>query len=54
VLGVVAYSLHFGPPASVERLRSDAMWISGGFAIAFLVAAAGAVRTNRTRRTATS
>jgi hypothetical protein len=54
VLGVVAYSLHFGPAASVERLRSDAMWISGGFAFAFLVAAAGAVRTNRTRWAAVS
>ena len=54
VLGVVAYSLHFGPPASVQRLRSDAVWISSGFAIAFFVAAAGAVRTNRTRRAAVS
>lgn len=45
-LGVVAYSLFAGPPASVERLRTDAIWISGGFAIAFLVSAAGALRAS--------
>lgn len=53
VLGVVAYSLVAGPPASVERLRADAMWISAGFALAFLVSAAGALRTSRMRRQAT-
>jgi hypothetical protein len=50
VLGVVAYSLVAGPPVSVERLRGDAMWISTGFTIAFLVSAAGAVRASHATR----
>ena len=54
VLGVVAYSLLAGLPASAERLRVDAMWISGGFALAFLISAPGALRASRMRRPATS
>lgn len=53
-LGVVAYAIFVGPPVTAETLRADAACVSAGFALAFLVAAAGAVRRRRVSQPAIS